>query len=125
MLNRSSLSKLELLHSFGDYADNLALLHSSGNCKDLEGTLSQDRSTLSVYLQTWRLKLSHTKTVMAAFHLNNQEAKRELKDCNNDRLLLFCPTPTYLEIKLDRLPMFCYHLVALCKKLSLHVTLQR
>ena len=48
------------------YADDLALLHSSGNWKDLEGTLSQDMSTLSVYLQTWRLKLSHTKTVTAA-----------------------------------------------------------
>ena len=55
------------------YADDLALLHSSGNWKDLEGTLSQDMSTLSAYLQTWRLKLSHTKTVTAAFHLNNRE----------------------------------------------------
>ena len=68
------------------YADDLALLHSSGNWKDLEGTLSQDMSTLSAYLQTWRLKLSHTKTVTAAFHLNNREAKRELKVYNNGRL---------------------------------------
>ena len=60
------------------YADDLALLHSSGNWKDLEGTLSQDMSTLSAYLQTWRLKLSHTKTVTAAFHLNNRKAKHEL-----------------------------------------------
>ena len=81
------------------YADDLALLHSSGNWKDLEGTLSQDMSTLSVYLQTWRLKLSHTKTVTAAFHLNNREAKRELKVYNNGRLLPFCPTPTYLGVK--------------------------
>ena len=48
------------------YANDLALLHSSGNWKDLEGTLSQDMSRLSAYLQTWRLKLSHTKTVTAA-----------------------------------------------------------
>ena len=33
------------------YADDLALLHSSGNWKDMEGTLSQDMSTLSAYLQ--------------------------------------------------------------------------
>ena len=78
------------------YADDLALLHSSGNWKDLEWTLSQDISTLSAYLQTWRLKLSHTKMVMAAFHLNNRNAKRELKVYNNGRLLPFCPTPTYL-----------------------------
>ena len=57
------------------YADDLALLHSSGNWKRLE-TGSQDMSTLSAYLQTWRLKLSHTKTVTAAFHLNNRDAKR-------------------------------------------------
>ena len=100
------------------YADDLALLHSSGNWKDLEGTLSQDMSTLSAYLQTWRLKLSHTKTVMAAFHLNNQEAKRELKVYNNGRLLPFCPTPIYLGVKLDRSLTFCHHLVALRKKLS-------
>ena len=74
------------------YANDLALLHSSGNWKDLEGTLSQDMSTLSAYLQTWRLKLSHTKTVTAVFHLNTREAKRELKVYNNGRLLPFCPT---------------------------------
>ena len=82
-------------------------------------------STLSAYLQTWRLKLSHTKTVTAAFHLNNREAKCELKVYNNSRLLPFCPTPTYLGVKLDRLLTFRHHLVALCKKLSLHVTLLR
>ena len=73
------------------YADDLALLHSSGNWKDLEGTLSQDMSTLSAYLQTWKLKLSHTKTLTTAFHLNNREAKRELEVYNNGGLLPFCP----------------------------------
>ena len=82
------------------YADDSALLHSSGNWKDLKRTFSQNMSTLSSYLQTWRLKLNHTKTATAAFHLNNREAKRELKVYNNDRLLLFCPTPTYLERRL-------------------------
>ena len=84
------------------YADDLTLLHSSGNWKDLEGSLSQDMFTLLAYLQTWRLKLSHTKTVTAAFHLNNREAKRELKVYNNGRLLPFCSNPTYLGVKLDR-----------------------
>ena len=107
------------------YADDLALLHSSGNWKDLEGTLSQDISTLSAYLQTWRLKLSHTKTVTAAFHLNNREAKRELEVYNNGRLSPFCPTPTYLGVKLDRSLTFRHHLMALCKNLSSRVTLLR
>ena len=106
------------------YADDVALLHSYGNWKDLEGTLSQDMSTLSAYLQTWRLKLNHTKTVTAAFHLNNLEAKRELK-IYNGRLLPFCSTPTYLGLKLNRSLTFRHHLVALRKKLSSHVTLLR
>ena len=107
------------------YADDLALLHSFGNWKDFEGTLSQDMSTLSAYLQTWRLTLSHTKTVTAAFHLNNREAKRELKVYNNDRLSPFCPTHTYVGVKLHRSLTFRQHLVALCKKLSSSVTLLR
>ena len=80
-------------------------------------------STLSAYYHTWRLKLSHTKTVTAAFYLNNREAKRELKVYNNGRLLPFCPTPTYLGVKLDRSLTFRHHLVALHKKLSSGVTL--
>ena len=80
-------------------------------------------STLSAYLQTWRLKLSHTKTVTAAFHLNNREAKRELKVYNSGRLLPFCLTPTYLGVKLDRLLTFRHPLMALRRKLSSRVTL--
>ena len=82
-------------------------------------------STLSAYFQTWKLKLSHTKTVTAAFYLNNREAKRELKVYNNGRLLPFCPTPTYVGVKLDRSLTFRHHLVALRKKLSSRITLLR
>ena len=60
------------------YADDLAILYLSGDWKVLERTLSENMTTLSAYLQTWRLKLSHAKTVTAAFHLHNREAKREL-----------------------------------------------
>ena len=107
------------------YADDLALMHTSKDWKTLEGTLSQDMTTLSAYLQTWRLKLSHTTTVTTAFHLNNREAKRELKIFNNGKLLPYCPTPTYLGVKLDRSLTFRHHLEALRKKLSTRVTLLR
>ena len=40
------------------YADDLSLLHSSGNWKDLKRTLSQDMSTLSAYLQTWKFSVT-------------------------------------------------------------------
>ena len=82
-------------------------------------------STFSAYLQTWRLKLSHTKTVTAAFHINNRKAKLELKVYNSDRLLSSSPTPTYLGVKLDRSLTFRHQLVALRKKLSSLVTLLR
>ena len=74
------------------------------------------------------MKLSHTKTVMAAFYLNNRETKRELKVYNNGKLLPFCPTPNYLGVKLDKSLTFRHHLVAknyLRKKLSSPVTLLR
>ena len=87
----------------------------SGNWKDLDRTLSQDLTTLSGYIQIWWLKLSHTKMVTSAFHLNNRETKRELKVYNNNKLFSFCPTPFYLEVKLDRLLTIRHHLVALRK----------
>ena len=82
-------------------------------------------TSLSAYLQTWRLKLSNTKTVTATFHLNNQEAKRQLNFYKNNRLLPFCTLPSYLGVELDRSLTFRHHFVALRKKLPLRVTLLR
>jgi len=48
------------------------------------------------------LKLSTTKTVSAVFHLNNNEAKRELKVNYNNEILPFCPESKYLGVLLDR-----------------------
>ena len=59
----------------------------------LKRTLSKDMTTLSTYLQTWRIKLSHSKMVTAAFHLHNREAKGELKVMNIGKILPFCPVP--------------------------------
>ena len=84
------------------YADDLALLHSSGDCMGLERTLSENMTTLSAYLQAWRLKLSHAKTVTIAFYLHIREAKREPNVKNNGKILPFCPVPIYLSVKLDR-----------------------
>ena len=64
-------------------------------------------------------------TVTAVFYLDNRETKSELKVYNNNRLLPFCPIPTYLGVKLDRSLTFHHHLVALRKKLSSRVTLLR
>ena len=84
------------------YTDDPSLWHSSVNWRVLVGTLNRDINTPSAYLQTWWLKLSRTKTVMATFYLNDGEAKNEPKVYNNNRLLPFGRNPSYLEIKLDR-----------------------
>ena len=75
------------------YADDPAIMHAEGDWQAVEGMLTKDMATVSEYLQTWELKLSTTKTVSAAFHLNNKEAKRELK---------VKPEPKYLGVTLDR-----------------------
>ena len=82
-------------------------------------------TTLSAYLQTWRLKLSNTKTVTAALYPNNKEAKHELNAYNNGNLLSLCPVPTYFRMKLDRSLTFRRPLKALRKKLSSRVVLLR
>ena len=82
-------------------------------------------TTISTYLLTCRLQLSHTKTATSAFHLNNREAKRELNVYNNGKRLPFCPVPTYLGVKLDRSLTFRHHLEALHKKLTTRVALMR
>ena len=107
------------------YADDLSFLYASRDWKAVEVTLSQDMTTLSAYLQTWRLKLSNTKTVTTAFHRNNREAKRELNVYNNGNLLPPSPIPTCLGVKLDRLFTFRHHLEALRKKLSTRIALLR
>ena len=61
----------------------------------------------------------------AAFHLNNREAKRELKVKNNVKILPFCPVPTYLGVKLDKVLTYRHYLEALHKKLSTRVWLLR
>ena len=68
--------------------------------------VSQDITTLPAYLQTWRLQLSHTKTVTTAFHLNNRKAKRELNVYNNVKRLPFCPVPSYFVVNLNRFLTF-------------------
>jgi len=56
------------------YADDLAIMHADGDWQAVEGALTKDIATVGEYLQTWKLKLSTTKTVSAAFHLNKKEA---------------------------------------------------
>ena len=107
------------------YADDMAILHSTGDWQTLKGTLTQDMKTLSSYLQKWKLKLSVKKTVTAVFHRYNREARRELTINVEGRALPFSTTPTYLGVKLDRALTFRQHLESLRKKLTTRVGLLR
>ena len=55
------------------YTEYFSFMHSAGHWQVVKRALSQDLVTLSAYLKTWWLKLSWSKTVSAAFHLNNKE----------------------------------------------------
>jgi len=91
----------------------------------VEGVLSNDVLTVSEYLQTWKIKLSSTKTVSAAFHLNNKEAKRDLKINLNNETLPFCSEPKYLEVTLEWSLTYRRHLESLRKKMTSRVALLR
>jgi len=93
------------------YAANLAIMHTDGDWLAVEAVLSKDIATPGEYLiHTWKLKLSVTKTVSAAFRLNNKEAKRELKANFNNETLPFCSEPKYLGVMLDRSLTYRRHL---------------
>ena len=73
-------------------------MHADGDWQAVEGVLTKDMATEGEYLQTWKLKLRTAKTLSAAFHLNNKEAKCELKVKYNNEILPFCSEPKYLGV---------------------------
>ena len=108
------------------YADDLAIImHADGDWQTVQGALTKDLATVGEYLQTWKLKLNITKTVSAAFHLNNKEAKRDLKVNCNKETLPFCSEPKYLGVTLDSPLTYHRHLESLRKKLTSHGALLR
>jgi len=100
-------------------------MHADGNWQAVEGVLTKDMETLGEYLQTWKLKISTTKTVSAAFHLNNKKAKRDLKVKYNNETLPFCSKPKYLGVTLDRSLTCRRHPESVRKKLTSRVPLLR
>jgi len=90
------------------------------NCADMS-----HMATIGEYLQTWKLKLSTTKNVSLAFHLNNNDVKRELKVNYNNEILPFCSESKHLGVTLDRPLTYRRHLESLHKKLKSGVALLR
>ena len=80
---------------------------------------------MSTYLRNWRLKLSIGKTLACVFHLNNRDAKRDLKVEVDNKCLQLQTAPTYLGVKLDRSLTYRQHLECLKAKTTSRVALIR
>ena len=91
----------------------------------MEKTLSQDMATLQMFLQTWKLKLSETKTVSSVFHLTYREGKRELSVELKGKPLSFSNTSKYLGVILHKSFTYRRHLESLRKKPRTRVSLIR
>ena len=107
------------------YADDLAILLYTSNWQTLGGLLLK---TGQAYPPTFLNGSSSsvqtkTKTVSAALHFYNKEARRELNTFVNKLALPFCAKPTYLGIKLDWELAFRRHLESPHKKLTFRVGL--
>ena len=100
------------------YADELSVLLGDGDWQTVERVMSKDIATAREYLHTWKLKLNTTKTVTAVFHLNNKEAKCELKVNHNKETLPFCSKPKYLAVTSARTLTHRRHLESLCNELT-------
>lgn len=63
------------------YADNIGLVAQGKSFKQLGETLNTNQFTniLQNYFKNWHLNLNTTKITVVAFHLNNREASRDLK----------------------------------------------
>jgi len=53
----------------------------------VERMLSKDMATISEYLQTWKLKVSTTKTVLVVFHQSEMWAESQPQQWNFTLLL--------------------------------------
>ena len=85
--------------------------------------LNKDMTILVDYLRKWRLQLRIDKTVSAAYHLNNREAKRELDVFVDNKRLVFQQAPKYPGVHLDRMLNFKQHLEEVAGKVTSRVSL--
>ena len=107
------------------YADDLVILLRRPSWKEMEEGLNKDMTILVDYLRKWRLQLSIGKTVSAAYHLNNREAKRELDVFVYNKRLVFQQAPKYLGVRVDRMLNFKQRLEEVTGKVTSRVSLIR
>ena len=91
------------------YADDLAIALQRNTFEQLEKDLNPDLMRLQHFYRRWHLRPNPQKTISTVMHLNNKEAKREmrLKFCGHS--IKHANTPKYLGVKLDRILNYREH----------------
>lgn len=100
------------------YADDMAFALQHKSFAHIEDTLTADLKLLSQYCAKWRLSPSIAKTEVSCFHLNHQEACRELNVQLNNKLLNHNHNAKYLGITLDRTLSYNAHLTKTSQKIK-------
>lgn len=91
--------------------------------KEMEDGLNRDMGILADYLEKWHLQLSMGKTMSAAYHLYNREAKRELDMYVGNYGLEFEQASKYLGVRLDQTLSYKHHLDKVKAKTAARVSL--
>ena len=86
------------------------MAYQSKSFEDIEEALRKDLRKISLYFGKRRLKPNVSKTVSCLFHLNNQQASRQLKLRMNGCRIKHEKWPRYLGVILDRSLTYCPHL---------------
>ena len=107
------------------YADDLAITHADGDWQAQGKGAQQGLGNATWIPPDLEAKAQHHEMVSAVFHLNNKEAKCELKVNFNNETLPFCSDPKYLGVTLDRSVTYHRQLESLRKKLISRVAILR
>ena len=100
------------------FANDKALAIQTQSFEAAETILESDLRIMDQYYSDWRLKPNPNKTEVAAFHLNNKAANKELAVYFKDVKLAHNTLPKYLGVSLDRSLTFKSHIEKLCLKIN-------
>lgn len=100
------------------YADDWVLTTQCRSFEESEEVLTADLEKLSGYFRKWCLQPNASKTEVTCFHLNNKNAKRELRIQFENTMLNHNKAPKYLGVTLDRTLSFKEHLTKTAEKLK-------